>query len=183
VTSAHRRGVTRGYVWGLIFAVVVVAFALMLMAWAGIALATGGGPVATPGVGYGVSAFIVVLCLGLLVLSLWKHALLLLRGRKTLSLGNMLIVSFGAYLLWGIVGSILGLSVGDAWLSLYALALALAWACAMVLFWALLLRRVYTDRPAPRWPWERSGDLGPDWAHTEEDPWDETSEDDRGERP
>ena len=171
MTDRHRRGVTRGYVWGLVFAVAIAGFALMLTAWSLISLASSGGPVSTPGIGFSATAVPVLLCLGLLVWLLWSQSLLLLRGRRQLSWRHLLIASFGGYLLWGLAGTLLGLSLTDTWLSPYALALAIAWALATVLCWAVLLRRVYTDRPAPSWPWEKRGELGPDWAGTDEDPW------------
>lgn len=175
----RRRRVTRAYVWGLIFAVVIVAFALMLLAWAAIALATGGAPVSTPGIGLGVAPLAVLLCLGLLVWGLWAQSLVLLRGARSVSWSHLLLVSLGSYMVWCAVGTLAGLSTAETWLSPYALAIALAWMFASLLCWAVLLRRVYTDRPAPRWPWEKHDDLGPDWAHTDENPWDVSDDDDQ----
>lgn len=182
MTEGHRRGVTRGYVWGLIFAVAIAGFAMMMIAWSGISLVSGRLLISTPGIGYSVSAVSVLLCLGLLVWVLWSQSILLLRGRRSLSWVHVLVVSFGGYLVWGLVGTLSGLSVADTWLSAFALALAAAWAVASVLCWAVLLRRVYTDRQPPRWPWERHDDLGPDWAHTGEDPWTDPDDDGSGER-
>lgn len=173
----RRRRVTRGYVWGLIFAVVIVAFALMLLAWAAISLGTDGGPVSTPGIGFGAAPLAIILCLGVLVWGLWSQSLVLLRGTRAVSLTHMFLVSLGGYLVWSLVGMFTGLSIAETWLSPYALALAVAWAVASLLCWAVLLRRVYTDRPVPRWPWEKRGDLGPDWANTEENPWDVPDDD------
>ena len=181
MTGGHRRGVTRGYVWGLVVAVAIVGWALMLAAWSVISLATGRGPVSTEGIGYSVTAIVVLLCLGLLVWQLWSQCLTLLRGRRQLSWRHLLVVSFGGYLLWSCIGTLAGLSIGDTWLSLHALALAVSWALAAVLCWAVLLRRVYTDRPAPTWPWEKRGELGPDWAGTGEDPWADPEDEQQGE--
>lgn len=172
MTESHRRGVTRGYVRGLIFAVVVIAFSLMLVAWSALSLASGGGPVTTPGVGFGATALPVLTCLVMLALVLWSQSLVLLRGRRALSWTHLLLASIGGYLLWCLLGMAVGLSLADTWLSPYALSLAVTWAIGALLAWALLTRRVYTDRPAPQWPWEKRGDVeGPDWANTEEDPW------------
>lgn len=168
----HRRGVTRGYVRGLVFAVVIVAFSVMLAAWSFIALASDGGPVSTPGVSYGATVPPVLSCLVLLAIVLWSQSILLLRGRRSLSVTHLLLASIGGYLLWCLLGMAVGLSLYDTWLSLYALALAIAMAIAVLLAWSLLLRRVYTDRPAPQWPWEKRGEAeGPDWANTGDDPW------------
>lgn len=172
MNGGRRRRVTRGYVWGLIFAVAITAFACMLLAWSGISLATGRSPVETPGINLGAAPFAVLLCLALLVWVLWKQSLVLLRGTRSISLTHMLVGSLGAYLIWSLLGMLVGLSVSETWMSPYAFAIALTWALASLLCWVLLLRRVYTDRPAPRWPWEKAGDLGPDWANTDADPWD-----------
>lgn len=172
MTDNHRRGVTRGYLRGLIFAVVIVAFSIMLAAWSFIALATDGGPVSTPGVSYGATVLPVLSCLVLLAAVLWSQSILLLRGRRSLSLTHLLLASIGGYLIWCLLGMAVGLSLHDTWLSPYALSLAIALALAVLIAWSLLLRRVYTDRPAPQWPWEKRGDQeGPDWANTESDPW------------
>src|SRR5690606_33613901 len=97
------------------------------------------------------------------------------------------VIAVGAYLLWCLGGAIAGLRIEDTWLSPFALALAGCWALCSLAFWGVLARRVYTDRPVPRWPWERSGKdaLGPDWITPEEwtgpgeDP-DGTTDDDSG---
>ena len=115
----------------------------MLTAWSLISLASGGGPVSTPGIGFSSAAMPVLLCLGLLAWLLWSQSLLLLRGRRQLSWRHLLVASFGGYLLWGLVGTLLGLSLADTWLSPYVLALAVSWALATVLCWACLL---YTSR-------------------------------------
>ena len=171
MSGGHRRGVTRGYVGGLVFAVAVVAFALLLVAWGFISLLTGGMLISTPGVGLAAAALIVLLCLAALGWGLWAQSIVLLRGRRSPSWPHVLSVAVGGYLLWCLVGLLAGLRVEDTWLSPYALALALAWAVAALLAWALLVRRVYTDRPTPQWPWEKRGEVGPDWAHVDEDPW------------
>ena len=171
MTEGHRRGVTRGYVGGLVFAVTIVAFALLLAAWGGLALATGGGPVSTPGIGLVISALIVLVCLAALAWGLWSQSLVLLRGRRGPSWAHILLVSIGGYLLWCLAGLLAGLSVEDTWISPYALSLALAWGIGAVLHWAVLARRVYTDRPTPQWPWERRGEPGPEWTNFGDDPW------------
>lgn len=169
--SGRRRSVTRGYVWGLIFAVAIAAFALMLLIWAGISLATGRAPVETPGISFGVAPLAILLCLGLLVWALWAQSLFLLRCDSSLPWTQLLLAAIGSYLVWCVTGTLAGLSVAETWLSPYALVIALSWAVASILCWAVLVRRVYTDREAPRWPWEDREKLGPDWANTEEDPW------------
>ena len=181
MTDSHRRGVTRGYVRGLISAVVIVAFSIMLAAWSFIALATDGGPVSTPGISYGATVLPVLSCLVLLTGVLWSQSILLLRGRRSLSLTHLLLASIGGYLIWCLLGMAVGLSLHDTWLSPYSLSLAIALALAVLIAWSLLLRRVYTDRPAPQWPWEKRGEQeGPDWANTANDPWLRDDDDGRG---
>jgi hypothetical protein len=163
VTEPSRRGVTRAYVGGLIAAVSVLAVALVIASWGGIGYFTGLEPVMTPGVWVLAAGGLIVLALALLVWGLWSQALALLRGRRTPPLAHTLVLGAGAYLLWCLGGMLAGLGIEETWLSPFALALALVWALCSLVFWAVLVRRVYTDRPVPRWPWE-GRDEGPDWA-------------------
>ena len=67
----------------------------------------------------------------------------------------MLGAAFGIYLLWGLCGVLVGLTNEETWFSPFAFILMPVWAVAVVLFWLVLARRIYTDRPTPQWPWER----------------------------
>ena len=155
MTSGSRRGVTRGYVGGLLAAAVIVATALLVAAWGLLALALDREPVASDGVPRWVAPVVVALALGALAGSLWQQALTLLRGRRAPAWGQIVVVAVGAYLLWCLAGLLAGLSIDETWVSPFAVCLAPVWAVACLLFWGVLARRVYTDRPAPRWPWER----------------------------
>lgn len=179
MTESHRRGVTRSYVGGLVFAVTIVGFALMLAGWGWIALATDGGPVSTPGISLATAALIVFVCLAFLAWIMWSQSLTLLRGKRLPSWGHILLVGAGGYLLWGLLGTLLGLSITDTWLSLYALTLAMAWVISALLQWSVLARRVYTDRGTPQWPWERRGEPGPDWTIIGDNPWRDPDDSDR----
>lgn len=170
MSATDHRGVTRGYLAGLIFAVVVSAFSLLLLCWALISLITGGVLISTPDVGIGGAAVMTLLCIGGLVWGLWSQSLVLLRGRRSLSLPHLLSTVFGCYLLWCVLGVALGLRIADTWLSPYALALACCWLLAGLLCWALLARRRFTELSTPQWPWERRGEPGPDWVGGEL-PW------------
>lgn len=169
MNTSPRRGVTRGYVGGLIFAVVIVALALLIAAWGGLALATQGGPVSTPGIGLGVASIIIIVALAVLAWGLWSQALLLLRGQSAPPWAHMLLLGAGGYLIWCLGGLLAGLTIQDTWLSFYAVILGIVWAVASLLYWAVLARRVYTERPTPRWPWEKRGEPGPDWNN--DNPW------------
>lgn len=168
MTEPTRRGVTRGYVGGLIAAVAVVAVALVIASWGVISVLADRSPVQTEGVSMLAAELIIALALAALCWGLWLQALVLLRGRRTPPWAHTIVLGVGAYLLWCLGGMIAGLSVDETWLSPYALALALAWAACSLAFWAVLARRVYTNRPVPQWPWERRGEPGPDWVRPED---------------
>lgn len=170
MTDPARRGVTRGYVWAVIVASGIVAVALMVATWGLLALATGVPPIRTPDVSFALVPLIVALLLAMLAWGLWLQGLVLLRGRRALSWGYLVALGGGAYLLWSVAGTIAGLQISDTWLSIYAATLAVIWAVVSVLFWAVLARRVYTNRPRPMWPWEKRDDEGPDWAFGRDDP-------------
>lgn len=165
MAESHRRKVTRGYVWGLIFAVVIVCIALLIASWGGLSLATGRGPISTPGIGLGIAAMIVVVAIAALVWGLWSQSILLLRGNRTPPWAHIALLGVGGYLLWCLGGVLVGLTIQDTWLSLYPAALGVMWAVGSLLCWAVLARRVYTDRPTPQWPWEKRGEQGPDWMN------------------
>lgn len=171
MNTPRRRGVTRGYVAGLVGAAVIVGWALMLLAWSALTLFGDLEVVSTPDVNLAFSPLMVLFLLVILAWSLWSQGIVLLRGRQSPAWTHILLVSVGSYLLWCLLGVLVGMSIQDTWISPYAITLALAWALASIVFWALLARRVYTERPTPKWPWERKDDLGPDWANTDDDPW------------
>lgn len=162
MTEASRRGVTRGYVGGLIAAVTVLAVALVIASWGIIGMLSGVEPVSTPGVWMPATVLIIAAALAALVWGLLLQALLLLRGRRTPPWAHTLVLGVGAYLIWCLGGILAGLGIDETWLSPFALALALVWALCSLVFWAVLARRVYTDLPVPHWPWE-GRDEGPDW--------------------
>lgn len=155
MTHEPRRGVTRGYVAALIGAAVIVATALLVAVWGGLALMLDRDPVASPGVPSSIAPLMLVGGLALLAVGLWRHAITLLRGRREPAWSSIIAVAAGIYLWWGLLGMLAGMTVAETWLSPFAAALPVIWAAAALLFWAVLARRVYTDRPPPRWPWER----------------------------
>ena len=154
----RRRGVTRGYVGGLVVAVAMVAVALVVASWGVIAYISGLQPVATPGVWVLAAELTVGIALIVLVWGLWLQALVLLRGHREPPWAHTLVIALGGYFVWCLMGLLFGLGIDETWLSPFAIALTVSWAFCSVLFWAVLARRVYTDRPAPRWPWERRED-------------------------
>lgn len=174
-----RRGVTRGYVGGLIAASIAVAVAILIAGWGGLSLASGRPPISTPGIGIAAGEAIILVAVAILAWGLWRQAIVLLRGRRNPPWAHTIAVAVGAYLVWCLGGILVGLRIEDTWLSPFALILTLCWALCSLAFWAVLARRVYTDRPVPRWPWERRGEgaPGPDWITPED--WGRTGEDRR----
>lgn len=173
MSSGSRREVTRGYVGGLILAAVIVAAALLIATWGLLALTLQRDPVSSDGVPRWAAPLLLLIVLALLGGTMWQQALVLLRGRKTPAWGLVVAIAGGSYLLWCLGGVLAGLSIDETWVSPFAAALVPVCGVASLLFWAVLARRVYTDRPVPKWPWERRGEPGPDWAIGDEDPWGE----------
>lgn len=169
---------TRGYVAGLVFAVVITALTFVIVGWSAISFLAKRETISTPGIGVAFVPLTLLLLLLVLAWSLWVQSLVLLRGKRGPAWDHILLISVGAYLLWCLIGLLAGLSIDDTWVSPYAVAISLIWALSSVICWALLARRVYTDRPTPQWPWEHKGDLGPDWANTDENPWEGPNGDD-----
>ena len=158
MTEGPRRGVTRGYVAGLALAGVIVAAALLIATWGMLSLAMQRDPISSDGVPRWAAPVLLLLGLALLAAALWQQAIVLLRGRRGPAWGTVITVAGGVYLLWCLGGMLAGLSVDETWVSPFAAALPVIWAAASLLFWSVLARRVYTDRPAPKWPWERAGE-------------------------
>ncbi len=163
MTETPRRRPTRGYVWGVIAAVVILATALITASWGILSVMIGRTPVTTRGIGLYAAELIVGLLLLSLAWGLWNQALAYLRGRRALSWSAVVVLAGGAYLAWSLLGMAVGMQMQDTWLSPFALALAIIWAVCSIVFWVVLVRRIYTDRPVPQWPWERRGEPGPDW--------------------
>lgn len=175
MTSGSRREVTRGYVGGLLLAAVIVAAALLVATWGLLALALQRDPISSAGVPRWIAPLLLLAVLAALGAVLWQQALVLLRGRRAPAWGLLIVIAGGSYLLWCLGGVLAGLSIDETWTSPFAAALAPICAVASLLFWAVLARRVYTDRPAPRWPWEGRDEPGPDWAIRGDDPWNDGS--------
>lgn len=160
MSEARRRGVTRGYVAALIAATCIVAVALVVATWGGISLGLGIEPVMTDPVPRAAAPIIIILALVVLAASLWRQALTLLGGQRGAAWGQIIITAGGSYLVWCLGGLLVGMSVPETWLSPYAFALSGSWVVASLCFWGVLARRVYTDKPPPRWPWERAEEDG-----------------------
>ncbi|GAB2549385.1 hypothetical protein [Leucobacter ruminantium] len=160
MSEGVRRSVTRGYAGALTAAAVIVAVALVVAVWGLLSLALGRDPVSSDGVPVWAAPLILAVLLGVLAWGVWRQAIVLLRGRRAPAWGIVVSLAGGAYLLWCLGGVLAGLSVEETWTSPFAAVLAPIWALASLLFWAVLARRVYTDRPPPRWPWERDEEDG-----------------------
>ncbi|MBC9944310.1 hypothetical protein ICL81_07280 [Leucobacter sp. cx-328] len=150
-----RRGVTRGYVRGLIAACLVVAVALLVAVWGFTSLLGSASPVQTESVPRWLAPVLVAIALVVLAAAMWQQALALLRGRVTPAWTTMFVGSLLAYLVWCLGGTLGRLQIEETWLSVYAWVLVPIWFVSCLAFWAVLVRRVYTELPPPRWPWER----------------------------
>lgn len=155
MAEGAKRGVTRGYVLGLLGATLVVTAALVVASWGLLGMALGREPIETPDVPLWLGVLGIGIGLGLLGVLLWRQALSLLRGSKSPVAGIVLGAAFGVYLVWNLVGLLAGLPNDETWFSPFAIILMPLWAVAVLLFWLVLARRIYTDRPTPQWPWER----------------------------
>lgn len=149
-----RRGVTRGYVWMLIVGCAVLSVALLVALWGFTALITLTFPVETRVPNITAPAIVLVILAGS-IWSMWAQSLQLLRGHTTVPITRALLVGLGAYLVWCVLGSLFGLGVFETWASPFAIELVAVMIVAALCCWWVLLRRVYTTRPTPRWPWER----------------------------
>lgn len=156
MTEGSRHGVTRGYVGGLILAAVIVAIALLVAVWGVLALLGDREPVSSDAVPRWAGPILVAVAVAGLAAGLWQQALILLRGQRTPAWGLIVTSAVGGYLVWCLGGILAGMSIDETWVSPFAASLVPIWAIVAVLFWAVLLRRVYTDRPTPKWPWERA---------------------------
>jgi len=163
----QRRGVTRGYVGGLIAAITALAVAVIIASWGMISYLGGVEPITSAGVSAMAGEILVAGAIILLVIGLWRQAVVLLRGRRTPPWAHTIVIAFGAYLIWSLGGLGFGLGISETWLSPFAFVLLVVWLLASLAFWSVLARRVFTDRPVPTWPWEKrdGDDPGPDWAH------------------
>lgn len=169
MSEGRRRGVTRGYAWGLILANTVVAVSVLIAVWGITAYLSGAGPVVTENVAFAFAELAVGVTLAALIWVLWSQTIAILRGRTSASWSHVLIAGLSGYLLWSLLGTAAGLSAQETWISPYALSLAIIWACSVIVGWALLTRRLYSDRATPQWPWEKRDEPGPDWQNDR--PW------------
>lgn len=152
------RRVTRGYVWTLIAGSLVVAVALIVAAWGILAYATSSDPIRSPHIARWTAPALIVLALAGLAWLLWQQALALLRGRRAPRWSLFIVAIFGSFLIWCLGGMASGMAIDETWGSPFAWAIGLAWGVSFLLYWAVLQREIYTDRPMPRWPWETGED-------------------------
>lgn len=155
MSRGSRPGVTRGYVGSLTVAAVIVSVALLVATWGLLALGLGRDPVSNQEVVRWAAPLILCFALAALAGALWQQALAMLRGHKAPAWRYIISVSVGAYLLWSVGGALAGMSIEDTWVSPFAALLVPIWGITCLLFWGVLARRLFTDRPAPKWPWER----------------------------
>lgn len=156
----HR--VTKAYARGLIGAVAIFAMSLVVVSWGYLSWFLGSDPIESD-VSRVTAPGIVGLCLVMLVIVLWREMISLLRANPP-SLVLIIVMPAAAYLFWSLLGVAFGLSIEETWLSPYALALAVSWLLAVIIFWWIAMRKLYSGKDRPRWPWEKNElNEGPDY--------------------
>lgn len=156
------RRLTREYARGLVAAVAIFTIAMLVFTWGITAFLLERDPITTT-ISKMTAPAIVLLCLALLIFVLWRDLISMVKGHPP-TYYLLVVVPAGVYLLWSLLTTALNLSISEAWLSPFALGLAACWAIALLLFWWILLRRLYSDKGRPQWPWEKKDlDEGPDW--------------------
>lgn len=153
-----KRGVTRAYVWTLIFACVLLSLAIISAAWGLTALFADTVPIASQ-VFIGAGPLLVGLALAFQAWTLGKAAIFLLKGSRRPPYHWLLLPGLCGYLVWCIGGMAFGMRISETWLSWYSLALVPIFWVTGFLCWITLWMRVYTNRESPRWPWERREEL------------------------
>lgn len=149
-----RRKVTKAFVLGLAAMTSLLGLALLVAAWGLLALALNSKPVDSQ-VPFFVAPLIVVVAIAELYWMLWRIALRTLRGQSAPPWGRALLTAALGVAIWATLGFLAGLTAAEALFSVYVLALALSWFVSAIVFWLLLARQVFTDKPTPLWPWER----------------------------
>ena len=153
--TTPRRKVTRAYVWMIIVAAITLAVSFLVFAWGMLRYTTGRYPVETEVTSL-LGPLTVVVIFATTTWSLWRQSLTILRGSTTAPVAQGLGNGLLAYVIWSVVGSLAGLRFDETWMSMFALVIIPIVVVVHLLAWAVLVRKVYTDRPTPQWPWERA---------------------------
>lgn len=162
MTERVPRKITKGYALGLLAADAFFAVALVVVSWGLMSLWLSISPV-TSNVSNLTAPAIVIVCIALLVFFLWRELISLLKGHRP-ALVLAIIIPGLAYLTWSLLGTAFSMHLSDTWLSPFALVLAVSWLIALLAFWGILLRKLYSGKGRPLWPWEKKDlDDGPDW--------------------
>lgn len=152
MTSTPPGKITRGYAFGLISAVCILVAALLIAGWGLLSLFSAGSPVVS-NIPTFVAPLLVMAALVLLVWVMWAQTIALLKGARP-AWSLMIVVAGAAYLIWALGGTAAGMTVAETWLSPFAAMIFLIWPAGLFIFWSLLLRRLYSSKGPPKWPWE-----------------------------
>lgn len=154
--------ITRAYARGLVAAVAIFAVALLVFTWGLTALALQRDPVVTEVPKFTAPAAVGV-GLVILVWFLWRELISMIQGGRPHWV--LLIVVPGlTYILWSLVGTLAGLGLDETWVSPFSALLAVSWLISILIFWWILIRKLYSSKGRPQWPWEKKDlDEGPDW--------------------
>lgn len=93
--------------------------------------------------------------IGVLAWSMWQQSLNVLRGHVAVPIGRAIGVAVVVYVIWSVLGMLAGMPAAETWLSPFAIELIPIFVLGALCGWWVLLRRVYTNKPTPQWPWEK----------------------------
>ncbi|MFC4222611.1 hypothetical protein [Lysinibacter cavernae] len=139
------------------FMVAILASAVVITTWGFLALFSGADPITKDVplfVGPLMVGFGMIALLGIL-LSIGRELLL---GRPKFPWLLAVFAGIGPFLVTGIAGFLSGLPPTDTFSNSFVLAIVpIGWLAAL-LYWAVTVRQIFTDRPRPRWRWENEDD-------------------------
>lgn len=138
----------------LIFASALLTVSLIVAFWGLTSLITLKFPVETQ-VPRTTAPGIIMVTIGVLAWSMWQQSLNVLRGHVAVPIGRAIGVAVVVYVIWSVLGMLAGMPAAETWLSPFAIELIPIFVLGALCGWWVLLRRVYTNKPTPQWPWEK----------------------------
>lgn len=152
MTNEQPAKITKAYARGLIAFVCVFVVALLVASWGLLGLSISKMPVFSQ-VATFTAPLLVAVAVGILAWIMWAQTISILRGNKP-AWSLVIVASGSGYLVWCLGGVLANLTVEETWLSPFVLVIVLVWPIGLMLFWWLILRKLYSGRSTPKWPWE-----------------------------